>query len=793
MRLDKKIADSQSIAQGLAKADTWKAMTRSRDRFAGIAQASPTAENKAALARIRALIAFEFGEGVPEAKAAIDGLGGDGGLDAELAAAYYALAVNDVKAAQEASARALKLAADDAAALYVAGQADYLAGDLVSAAKQLSAAVEKEARPLYRVALSRVQLELSDFKEAQRAIDQSTIKSWYDLLDEPTKNELKDSGITLSTIVDENPAVVIQRTRVAVATGQATGTKAGELKGQLDRIVAEGGKPINDQPRGVSLVQMGFADLAISELEYAMGKQPGATAAMKAALELKIDDQRFGEQATETLYSTLNFAGAANAAELALKGWPNSRRARVTLAQIALQKGRPQEALEWLVKVENIDKLAVPLTVRGRAKLALNDLAGAKADLDLALEKSNKKLEAALVARTWVDLQSGDIDGARTRIRSRFNGLTAAKIVSPEVTTVWAAILRASGKAEDIAEAKSLLEPVAAGSPSIDLPRAQLELARLYREAGDPAAKGLYSKILQQTTSREIRVETAKYLIDFSDDAGGREMFDELLKVNDTDPPDLLVEAARAHLLVGDHAGGAALLDRAEKTNGSTWKYDRERARLMLRQGNFGGAALKLATAAEKSGDDLETLFLIAEAASTDLEKFKDTADKLRSLVKSRLKEGPLANLVIGKLTVQNKDDKTKEGEKAFKAAEEALKAAPPRIRAQSALGAAVIAYNNQDDPVAIVALNLAIRLDPTLYEAYIYLADIRLGKNEFAVALDKAQLAAKYNPDSVDAYLMIGRAANGLRNRKLLAEMITKVSALAPNSDQLKLLQSLK
>ena len=57
----------------------------------------------------------------------------------------------------------------------------------------------------------------------------------------------------------------------------------------------------------------------------------------------------------------------------------------------------------------------------------------------------------------------------------------------------------------------------------------------------------------------------------------------------------------------------------------------------------------------------------------------------------------------------------------------------------------------------------------------------------------EKAQAAAKYNPDNVDAYVMIGRAAHGKRDRKLLAEMLTKVGALAPNSEQLKALQSLR
>lgn len=781
MRLEKKIADTQGIAIGLAKSDTWKGMVRSRDRLAGIAQASSTTDNMAALARMRALIAFEFGEGVPEAKTAIDGLGGQGGLDGEIAAAYYALATNDTKAALESSSRALKMAPDDPAAMYVSGQAELLAGDLPAAIKLLDAAVAKEGRPLYRVALSRAYLEATDLAAASQAIEPPKIKAWYDAFDVDTTNELQASGIDLGAITIENPSVSIQRIRVAVASGQL-GAKAAELRALLERIITEGGKAINDQQRGVSLVQVGFANLALSELDFALGRQPAT--AINAALGLNLDDQRFAEQATETLYLTLNFSGAATAAERTLKGWPSSRRARVALAQIALLQGRAQEAIELMAKVENADKLAVPLAIRGRARLALGDLTGAKEDLDRAYEKSGKKLEQALVARVWADLASGDIDGARSRLRKRFQ--TAP---SPAVVTAWAAILRASGKADEIKEAKELLEPVAAGSPSVDLARAQLELARLARDQGDETAKALYTKVIAQTNSRETRVETARYLIDFSDENGGREMLDELLKGDPMDPPDLLIEAARARMLVGDHAGGAELLDRADKAGTKSFKYSRERGRLALRKGDYPGAVLLLEKALETSGDDRETLYLAAEVASVDPDKFKDLAAKVKTLAKERLKDGPAMMILTGKLLL-----KGEEAQKAYNGAEVAMqKAAPPRLRAQAALGLAVVAYNNQDDPVALNALQLAIRLDPTLYEAYIYMADIHIGRKELAKALERAQAAAKYNPDNVDAYVMIGRVAAAQGNRKLLNEMLTKVGAIAPNSEQLKTLQSLR
>jgi tetratricopeptide (TPR) repeat protein len=786
MRLEKKIADTQEVAIGLAKADTWKGMVRSRDRLAGIAQASATAENRAALARTRAQIAYEFGDGVPEAKTAIDSLAGQGGLDAELATAYHALATNDTKAALEAAGRATKLAADDPAALYVTGQAALLAGDPVAAVKSLQAAVDKEGRPLFRTALARAHADNTDWAAALQAIDPQRIKSWYDAFDVDTTRELQTSGIELGAITIEHPAVTIQRARILIASGQL-GAKAQETRALLEKIAAEGGKALNDQPRGVSVTQVAHAYLVLAELDHVTQKPSQND--LRSALNVGIEDQRFGEQVIETMFFLLDFSTARAAVDSALGRWATSRRARLSLAQLLLVQGRPREALDELAKLPEVDKTPRSLAIRGRAKLALGDIPGAKDDLDKAIERSNKKLESALVARAWADLAAGDAEAARTRIRSRFNSAP-----TPAVTTVWAAILRASGKKEDIKEAKELLEPVVAGAPSVDLSRAQLELARLLRDIGDSAAKQLYTKVIAQTGSREIQVETAKYLIEFGEDKGGREMFDELLKGTKTDPPDLLIEAARAHLLVGDHAGGADLLDQADKDDPKgertpRWKYDRERGRLALKKNDTVDAALQLGKALESCGDNLETFFLAAEVVAADAAKFKELADKVSSLAKARIKDGPEAKILTGKLLFKGEDAR-----KAYAQANEALgQTTTPRRRAQIQLGLAIVAYLGNSVPEALDLFELATVLDPTLYEAYIYLVDIHLERNEAAKAAERAKLAVQYNPDSVDAYMMMGRAAHAQRNKKLLAEMLTKVGAMAPNSDQLKLLQGLR
>ena len=98
--------------------------------------------------------------GIVDAKSDVDSLGGQGGLDGHLAAAYLALAQNDVKAAKLAAAAALAASPDDPAAHYVAGHAALLGGDTKSAISEMKAAADKEARPLYGVGLARASSQL---------------------------------------------------------------------------------------------------------------------------------------------------------------------------------------------------------------------------------------------------------------------------------------------------------------------------------------------------------------------------------------------------------------------------------------------------------------------------------------------------------------------------------------------------------------------------------------------------------------------------------------------------------
>src|SRR5260221_466429 len=156
------------------------------------------------------------------------------------------------------------------------------------------------------------------------------------------------------------------------------------------------------------------------------------------------------------------------------------------------------------------------------------------------------------------------------------------------------------------------------------------------------------SRSATATGNFDARLESGLLSIEDRDPNGGRETLDALLKESgDHPPPVLVLEAARARMLAGDHAGAAQLLETAEKLPGiQKWKLQRERGRLYLRRGDFGAAVTALGSALEGCGDDAETFLLAADAATSD-EK-SGLADKVKKRL-DRLKRTPEQKIVSGK------------------------------------------------------------------------------------------------------------------------------------------------
>ena len=195
-------------------------------------------------------------------------------------------------------------------------------------------------------------------------------------------------------------------------------------------------------------------------------------------------------------------------------------------------------------------------------------------------------LEPAIVGKAWLALRSGDVDGARKLIDPHVSD----KGTSPAIAIALAAILR---HGDDVAKAKAkaVLDPLVAGAAGGLTPLAELELARVDRDQGDfPGARKMYASA-GQAGNPEARLEGAVMAIDDADPGGGRDTLDALLKAaGDQAPAELVLETARARMLMGDHMGAAQLLDTAAKLPGVVaWELSREKGRLDLRRGDLVG------------------------------------------------------------------------------------------------------------------------------------------------------------------------------------------------------------
>jgi Tfp pilus assembly protein PilF len=762
MRLGKQIDAARDEAVSLASADTWQGWIGARNRLASIAQASNTLDNRAMLARTRAILAYEFGDGLAEAQAAVDDLSGQGGLDGELAAAFLALARSDAKAARAAADRALAVAGDDAAALYASSQAALLAGELSRAAEAGKQAVTREARALYAAGLARVHIAATAWDDGLAAADQA-----------------------LKATPDHPGALIVRGVLLAEGGRVAPGAPAGnEIRGDLERVIREGTKPVTEQPRGVSPSQVAYADLALARVDAARGNVDAARADVANALAVGLDEQRFAEEFVETLYS-INLLGPGRiAADRALASWPSSLRARAGRAQLAIAQGRAAEARDQLDKAKDLTQLPRGLALRGAARLAAGEIDGARADLDEALKRA-PRLEPAVIGRAWIDARAGNLAAARKRLEAVYRPGAPA---SPALALAYGQIAYAAG---ELVPARGALQKAAGAGALIDAARAQVDLGRVQRDLGDMrAARQAYEQAIRFGIP-EARLEAA--LLEFEDrnPAVGHKLIEALVQEAGERPPAaLLVEAARARMLIGDHSGAATLLERLQKRSDvAPWQLEREKGRYALRRGDNAGAAQALSRALDGCGDDSETFLLAAEVASADI-KQAGLVEKVGKLAKARLKDRPEAFIVAGKLALA--EDHNDAAEKSYEAARAALQKASSRRQAQAEFGRAVVAYFKKDDVTATNALKLTIALDPTIYAAYLYFGDL-IRDQAPEDAFDSAKKAVTYNPDFVDGWVMYGTLAHRLRKRTELAAAIRRVGSLQPGGEALRQLQSLR
>ena len=732
MRLNRQIDAEELKAAEHAREDTFDGYVKARDGYGRIVKVRPNAATEAALARIQAAIAAEFGEGLQLAERLVNDLGAHDSSDAMVARAFVALARSDAGTAARLAEDVVKRYPNDAYGLYLRGRAALLARDLDSAAESFRAALRISKRPLLYVGLGLAEFAQENYSEALTAFDRATEK------------------------VPDHPAAVIHRARTLAQSGKLP-TDGAEPEATLEKLI-RAGQSLAGEPVRVSPEQVGWAGLALAEVKLGRGDQTGAREAVVNARSARAGSGwAFTRALALLMVRTGDGQGAMVEADRAARRWAEQADTKVVLAEVALAVDDPARALAELDKVGDLSTNPEALAARGRARLANGEVEEAAKDLDDALAL-RPKFRVASVARADVHLQTGNAKAAAEQLKEFYR-----KDASLEMAVIYASALR---RTHERAEARRIL------SQYIKHPnaaRVYLELARLERDEGNfREARQAYGKAIELSPNTVVaRREAAMLALDSGDAQGAREAFAALLE----EAPDngrVLVEAARVYCLTGGIAEVGELLDRAEKTTSAPrWKIARERARANLRTQAARAGVAELERAVSLAPDDGETRLLLIDAHL--ILEDEESARKVLKAVLKRFPNQPESQLALGRVNLFA--DRLDEAMTAFMDARKLLNKehAANRRKADVELWIGRVHYNNAKLKAARNTLTRALKLDPSQSEANYYLGLVHLETKKWKSATAALEKAVASDPTgNPEAWFWLGEAALKARKRTI-------------------------
>lgn len=734
VRLEREIAAARDEAAVHVQRGTYAGHVHARrayDDILAVLDESPA--DQATLARILAVLAADYGEGLDEARAAVGTAKGVQGADAAAARAYLAVAEGDAATALGHAREVQKLTPDDPHGYYLAGGAHLLAGANEAAAAAFGEALSRDNRPMFQVGLGLAHLAGGALEQAESALR---------------------SALELTP---GYPAAVLGLAEVAVAR---QGEVPAGLIADLQSLVEKGTVPLAEQEVGVSPRQAAQALLGVASLRLMEDNEEGAREAIERALATgREGDPVVALDLARVLERMGDIEAAQAEAGKVVEAFPARLDARVVLARVALAAGDAAAALAALPKSKpeseddgkpegkddgvDISGHVVALALRGRARLDTGDMDGAIDDLDAALALQAGQ-PAALVARAEIDLRRGDAAAAVERLAPMAGpdaAPGAAIDAAADGQVIYAAALRQSGRLGEARQViQALIEGPAAG-------RAHLELARLERKQGNFArAKEAYAKAAERLPGVDARLEAALLAFDTGDRQGARETIAALAEEL-ADSGRVLIEAARIHAMTGHQEQAGTYLDKAEALAAvPRWQVARERGRLALRSKDTAAAVTALEKACEGKERDAEAYLLLIDA---HLER-RDTkaAGRVRDQVLERFEEGaPIRDLAVGRVASTSTEPET--SIQAYEQARALLQkqgATPRELDLVSYLIARTYYYadNLQDAERVLSGL---LRRDPGYADAHFV-----LGLVEYALEQPRSAIAAFEKTLALDA-----------------------------------------
>jgi tetratricopeptide (TPR) repeat protein len=694
---------------------------------------------RAARARIGAAMAFEFGDPADPAAHAVSALGDENSEDAQIARAYVALARGDLARARRLANQAEELFAD-AAPRYVKGRVQLLLDRPDDAAQAIAAAVERDPRdPLLLHGLG--------LAEAARRRDAAAMDAFSRALD----------------LSPNHVATIVDRAALQIQRGKDLSQAEGYLQGVVAKLSGE-----------ASPAELGRAYLALGQLKLQQGDlEQGRSMLIRASAKRPDGDVVLSEGLAAAYLQAFELDAAETEARRAIDAARGRSAGYLTLAQVALLRGRAQEALSDVEEAGTSKPEA--LLVRGRAFLALGKVAQARADLDEAVRIAPDLVEAR-VERTRVDIAEGHASQAQRELERMERGHLAPALVADGLATALLAQRQPDRARYWFAKA------VERNPLALD---ARLELARLYLDDGRPddARAELKRAIEANAEFAPAWRELARLSVETSDLLAAREEYDALVAKSPSDAAALL-GAARARLLLGDVAGADERIARADRIGAAGEEVVDLRALALLRGGK-PMEAVGLLRPALATAQRPETAALFMEATTRTGHPL--APQMMARVVPARLR-GTLEVMVAEARTMAEAGRSS-----AAEARAKTVLARSERAHVSTAVRAEALAvlgrsyYDQGSVRPAQRMLDAAVKLDPHNPRALYQLAIMYDDRFNHAEALRLMESAAKADPALADAQIELGRlrSLNGAKGATEAYENYLKLEPNGPYADE--------
>jgi tetratricopeptide (TPR) repeat protein len=537
-------------------------------------------------------------------------------------------------------------------------------------------------------------------------------------------------------------ATIIDRAVLQVRRAQGPGNESVRegARGALEGVVS---KLVGDSSPG----QLARAFLGLAELELARGDLEAARRALASAAAKRRDgDTLLSEELAAAFARAFELDAAEKEARRAVAGFGGTGRLapRLVLAEVALRRGRPAQALATIEEAGTSRPEA--LVMRSSANLQLGRKEAARLDAEAALRVQPDSVSARVaLARVEIadahperavrELDKLERAGKSAEVAAALGQLHAAR--NPDKARMW------------------FNEALKRDALLLD---ARLALARMLREAGklDDARTELTTLLQLNPAFAPGRRELANLALDQGDAVGARDQFDALAEKE----PDLetLLGSARAHLALGDGAAAAERVRRAQKIGPPGAGAEEAsavlaRAYLMQHQPDEAVKVLRQVIVGAQRGETAGLLMM----AYLDLDQ-QDKAAAVRLIVPPRVRVS--AELITGRARLQVERGRDVAAESlAMEALSRLQKPTAPRWVKAEAL--AVLGRSRWEQGAfgaALRALRQATELDPKNARAHYYLGLVLEDLRKLPEAMASMETATKVDPKLADAHYYLGR-----------------------------------